>query len=140
MQLAQHALKSILEETYSLHGWNIPKHIVNYQTDILASKIDKNPWQPEPSYAERYMAIRTSQQALDLADTCWFTRSVFPELGAHRGINSSYYVDMGLACYALAQRTSPSPTLELMAKHFEFLAECAYTAIRHYGDFRSMWD
>lgn len=135
-------IRSILVETYELHGWTIPEYIVEYQTQILADKLDKNPWQPEPSYAEQYLKIRTRAQALALANTCFFTRTVFPELNQHRGINSGYYVDLGQSCYDMAIRSDSmvSPTLTMMRDHFEFLSEAAYTAIRHSGDFRSMWD
>ena len=140
MTLAEQGIKDILTKTYELHGWTIPKHVVDYQARLLAEKIDKNPWQPEPSYAERYMTIRTPTEALALGNTCWFTRAVFPELGTNRGINTSYYVDMGMGCYELVLRYSEYPAVRLLHKNFEFLAEAAYTAIRCYGDFRSMWD
>lgn len=135
-------IRSILTDTYELHGWTIPEYVVQYETQVLASKINTPNWQPEPSYAEQYLTIRTEQQALHLANTCWFTRAVFPELGTRRGIRASYYVDMGQSCYdRVINRTSvPTPTIVAMRDHFEFLAEAAYTAIRHYGDFRSMWD
>ncbi len=139
-QQAQNGIRTILSECYERQGWTIPDYVISYQTTVLAEKIDKNPWQPEPSYAERYMTIRTPAEALALGNTCWFTRAVFPELGANRGINSSYYVQLGEGCYELVLRHSDVPAVRVLHKHFEFLAECAYTAIRCYGDFRSMWD
>ena len=133
-------IRDILVETYDLHGWAIPAHIIDYQTKIFAEKLDKNPWEPLPSYAERYMTIRSTREALDLANTCYFTRSVFPELKSRRGIQPSYYVQMGQSCYDLVLQTTETHTLKAMRDHFEFLAECAYTALRHWGDFREMWD
>lgn len=133
-------IKNLLKETYDVHGWEIPEYVVKYQADVLAAKIDKNPWQPEPSYAEQFMQIRTMAQALDLGNTCWFTRAVFPELGERRGIKSSYYVDLGQGCYELVLRYSDAPAVRALHRHFEFLAEAAYTAIRLNGEFRSMWD
>lgn len=133
-------IRAILEETYQSQGWTIPLDIVSYQTRLLSERIDRKNWQPEPSYAQRYMTIKTPKEALELAETCWFTRAVFPELGSRRGINSSYYVDMGQGCYELVLRYNDAPTVRTMHRHFEFLAEAAYTAIRHYGEFRSMWD
>jgi hypothetical protein len=133
-------LRDILQSTNQLHGWAIPNTVVSWQAELFAEKIDKNPWQPEPSYAERYLSIRSIGEALALGNTCFFTRSVFPELGQRRGINSSYYVQLGQGCYDYMLQRCDNPTLELVAKNFEFLAEAAYTAIRSYGDFRSMWD
>ena len=137
---AENGIRDILVETYDLHGWSIPQHIINYQVQIFANMLAKNPWEPEPSYAERYLQLRTAREALELANTCYFTRSVFPELKMRRGIQPSYYVQLGQSCYDMVLQTSTQPTLRLMRDHFEFLAECAYTAIRHWGDFREMWD
>lgn len=140
MELATQAIKQILTDTNKLHGWLIPNYVIDYESRILAERIDRPNWRPEPSYAEQFMTIQTSDQALDLANQCWFTRAVFPELGERKGIKSTYYVQMGQSCYDWAQKIMPSPTLAVMRDHFEFLAECTYMAIRHYGDFRSMWD
>jgi len=32
------------------------------------------------------------------------------------------------------------PAVRALYKHFEFLGEATYTAIRSYGEFRTMWD
>jgi hypothetical protein len=137
---AVNGIRDILTETNQQHGWQIPQYVVNYQARVLADKLDKNPWQPEPSYAERYMTLRTPTAALALADTCWFTSAVFPELKQRRGINNSYYVSMGVSCYDMVLKHSEMPAVKVLKQHFEFLAETTYTAIRHYGEFRSMWD
>lgn len=133
----------ILTECNQRQGWQIPEYLVSYEADILAKKIDKNPWQPEPSYAERYLTAHRVTELLELAETCWFTRAVFPELGTRRGIKSSYYVQLGESCYDRAVKhlnRSNTHTLEQMQKNFEFLAESAYTAIRLNENFREMWD
>jgi hypothetical protein len=140
MHTAKNAIRELLISTNQAQGWEIPAMVIDLEADILASKIDKNPWQPEPSYAERFMTINRVRDYLDLGNTCWFTRAVFPELGARHGITASYYVQMGESCYEQVLRRASIPALELMTKNFEFLAETAYTAIRCYGDFRSMWD
>ncbi len=140
---AKREIYNILTETNQRQGWTIPEHIVSYESDILAKKIDKNPWQPEPSYAERYLTVTRVSELLELAETCWFTRAVFPELGQRRGINSAYYVQLGESCYSrvLAQLDrNNTETLKAMKEHFEFLAETAYTAIRLNTVFREMWD
>lgn len=140
---AKKEIHKILTECNQRQGWQIPEHIVSYESTILANKIDKNPWQPEPSYAERYLTVTRVSELLELAETCWFTRAVFPELGQRRGINSRYYVQLGESCYDRALRhldRTNALTLELMSRHFEFLAESAYTAIRLNSEFREMWD
>jgi hypothetical protein len=142
MTAARQGIRTILTDTYELHGWSIPNYIVEYETEILADHISRPAWRPKESYAEQFFQIRTRRQALEFANTCFFTRSVFPELGERRGITSNYYVQLGQTSYdyVLDSSSVPSPTIQTMRDHFEFLAEAAYTAIRHYGDFRSMWD
>jgi hypothetical protein len=137
---AHQEIKRILDECNLQHGWLIPTPVVEFTTSILVDKLDKNPWQPNPSYAEQYMQIRTREQALALGNTCWFTRAVFPELMKKRGINEDYYVLIGKSCYERVLQAGEVPTVRTLYTHFEFIAETAYTAIRHNGEFREMWD
>lgn len=132
--------KTLLTDTNNLHGWQIPAYVTQYQSHILAERLSQPNWRPEPSFAERYLEVRSMRQALEFANTCWFARAVFPELG-QRYTSARYYVDLGQSCYdrVIKEQQLASPTLNVMRDHFEFLAETAYTAIRHYGDFRSMW-
>ena len=138
--IAVNGIRDILNETNDRHGWIIPDYVIDYEARVLASKIDRNPWQPEPSYAERFMTLRSAKEALELANTCWFTRAVFPELKRQHGINSTYYVQLGSSCLEMVLKHTDMPAVRVLHKNFEFLAETAYTAIRCYGDFRSMWD
>ena len=140
MEWAVKEIRKILTDTNELHGWNIPNNIVEYEARILASKLDEPNWRPETSYAEQYMQLRDQAAALAFGNTCWFTRSICPELGANRGITQDYWVKLGQGSYHMVLRSVPSTTVQTMHDHFEFLAETVHTAIRHYGDFRSMWD
>ena len=137
---ALQGFEDILKETLELQGWEIPNPVVDYTVHLLAERIDKNPWQPEPSFAERYMTIRSVFDAQDLGDTCFFTRAVFPELGSRRGINSSYYVGIGQGCYSYVLRMTPDPAIKQMRDNFEFLAEVVWTSVREFGHFRPLWN
>lgn len=137
---ARSGIRAILEETYESHGWVIPPPVIAYHVDLLADYTTRPHWRPEPSYAEQYLQLRSREAAQELGNVCWFTRAVFPELMTRRGISERYYVDLGQSCYEIALRDHKNPTLELIKEHFEFLAECAHTAIRYHGEFRSMWD
>jgi hypothetical protein len=137
---AINGFRDILVETCTRQGWTIPEPTLDYTVKILADKLDKNPWQPEPSYAERYLTLKTVSDALDLGNTCWFTRAVFPELMERRGLKASYFVDMGQGCYAMVLKHNKHPAIETLYTHFEFTAEMVYTAVRYYGGFREMWD
>lgn len=133
-------MHNLLVECLERQGWELPENIANYATRILVEKIDKNPWEPEPSYAEMYLKTSNPVALVALGDTCWFTRAVFPDMHSRRGINASYWVDLGTSCYARARQTLKNPTVAQMEQHFEFIAEIAHTAIWSKGGFRSMWD
>ncbi len=136
---AINGIRNILKETVEEHGWTIPEPVFEYTVRILADKVDKMPWQPEPSYAEAYLKLRTPSQALDLGNTCFFTRSVFPELMERRGLKASYFVELGQGSYDLVLRHADMPHIRQLRDHFEFLSEVVYTGIRLNGEFRSMW-
>jgi hypothetical protein len=138
--LAIKEFRNLIKECCERQGWQLPETVIDYAGSILAEKIDKNPWYPEPSYAEAYMKTTDCMALIALGNTCWFTRAVFPTLGARRGISQSYWVELGTGCYARARGQIENPVLEHMQKHFEFLAEVAYTAVWSKGGFRSMWE
>jgi hypothetical protein len=137
---ASREFRRILVECYQRQGWVVPEDVIDYTVKILVDKIDKNPWQPQPSYAEAYLTTTRPQALLDLGNTCWFTRAVFPDCQQRRGIGANYYTELGTSCYERVLRYWTMPTLEIMNQHFEFIAEMAYTAIHSQGDFRTMWE
>lgn len=139
-KFAREQIEKIVLETLERQGWVMPENIYAYTTRLLTYYWDKPDWQPEPSYAECYLKITDPRAAQTLGDACFFTRAVFPELGQHRGIHSSYYVQLGQGCYSMLLKYNYDPTIEQMRDHFEFLAEIIYTAIHAKGNFRSMWD
>lgn len=141
MKELEHAFDQLFADTLDRQGWMVPKSLQRAMVSILVEKLDKNPWQPEPSYAELYLTARTPSALKWLGDTCWFTRAIFPQLGERRGISASYYTDLGQGCYnRLIQYTGPDTNLEMMIRHFDFLAEVAWTVIHSQGRFREMWD
>lgn len=137
---AQREIFQILTDCNQQQGWDIPEHVVSYESRVLASKIDQPGWRPEPSYAEQYLTARTPRELLELGNVCWFTRAVFPELGQRRGISASYYTDLGQSCYQRVLKYSEIAAIQSMCRHFDFLAETVHTAIRYHGQLREMWE
>lgn len=138
-QVAAQGIRDILKETVDRHGWCIPLPVFDYTVSILAEKVSQVPFTPEPSYAERYMMIKTPSEALAFGNTCFFTRGVFPDLMTNRGLNSDYFVSLGQGSYTMVLKHSQLPHVKVLRDHFEFLAEVVYTAVRLNGEFRSMW-
>ena len=140
MKGLEQAFDQLFDDTLNRQGWLVPKSLQRAMVSILVEKLDKNPWQPEPSYAELYLTARTPETLKWLGDTCWFTRAIFPQLGTRRGISASYYTDLGQGCYSrLLNYIGPDNNLELMIRHFDFLAEVAWTVVHSQGQFREMW-
>jgi hypothetical protein len=136
----EQAFNTLMSDTLTRQGWNIPKKLQQHMVEVLVNKIDQNPWQPQPSYAEQYMTVQTVEAIMALGDTCWFTRAVFPDIGAKKGISSSYYTDLGQGCYdRVLARTGHNTSIQQLRDHFDFLAEVAWTVIHSQGDFREMW-
>lgn len=138
--IAIKGIRDILEETWVQSGFAVPIYVTEYIARILADKLDKNPWQPEPSYAERYMTLKSPTEALALGNTCFFTRSVFPDLGRRRGINASYYVQIGQGCYDRVLSHTTIPAIRVINQHFEYCAEMTWTAVHSKGGVREFWD
>lgn len=136
---AQQEFRKIIEETLDRQGWDMPRTVQDYCAGILCDKLDKNPWDPQPSYAEQYMTVRTVEQARCLGDTCFFARALFPDYMNRRGINSTYFVQLGTGCYSRVLREYDVPAIQQLNDHFEYIAEMIWTAVRSEGNFRSMW-
>lgn len=132
-------IRDIVTDTISAHAWCIPHNVVDYTVEILASRVDRVPFTPEPSWAEVFMQLKTPSAALEFGDTCFFTRSVFPELLERRGVKSTYFVELGQSSYTMALKHSEIPHVKLLRDHFEFMAEVIHTSIRYTGHFRTMW-
>jgi hypothetical protein len=138
--IIEQSFNQLMTETVNRQGWSIPARVQQYMIQILVDKIGQNPWQPQPSYAEQYMMAQSIEAIVALGNTCWFTRAVFPEIGARRGINSSYYTGLGQGCYTrVLAKIGPNNSIQQLRDHFDFLAEVAWTVIHSQGEFRSMW-
>jgi hypothetical protein len=133
-------IRQLLVECCDRQGWSLPQDMVNYCVQVLADHVAKPDWQPQPSYAEQFLTVKTVKEYVQLGNECWFTRAVFPQLMTRRGIKSSYYVDMGVACFDQVVTKTEHPTVRKIRDHFEFTAEVAWTAIHAQAGFRSMWD
>lgn len=137
--IARAMIGDIVEETVQAQGWMIPPRVLDYTVKILADRVAQVPFTPEPSYAEAYMKLRTPAEALAFGDTCFFTRSVFPEILERRGLTQNYFVELGQSSYTMVLKHAEVTHIRMLRDHFEFMAEVIHTSIRHTGYFRSMW-
>lgn len=137
---AQREIRRILTDTWHRQGWQVPEAVTNYECHVLLSMLDRVPWQPEPSYAERYLKIRSINEAIEFGNVCWFTRAVFPDCLKRRGLKESYFTELGQSSWDRAIRITNDATLIMMRDYFDWTAEMTYTAVHSEGEFRSLWD
>ena len=137
---ALYEFQRLLTDTWQNQGWNIPREVTYYTSELLAEHVEKPDWEPKPSYAEVYLQMRSTNTAKQLGDACFFARAVFPEYKQRRGISSDYFVQIGQGSYDLVLRNVDHPAIKILRDHFEFCAEAVWTAVHAHGKFRSMWD
>jgi hypothetical protein len=115
--------RTVVKETQSETGYELPEALEAYVVMLLASKVDAVELLPKQGFGKTYLTLTQSskQNAKELGDTCLFVTGVFPKYGSKYNINQSYYVNIGISSYELAARTLNYNTFYLLAKHFEFL-------------------
>ena len=117
------AFYDIVRETRANTGYELPEHIEVYLVMLLSHNTDRPNFLPETSFAELFLTANTPRKRKEFADTCLFVSGVFPYIGERRGINRSYYRDMGTTSYEmLSESWHPELFLQL-ARHFDFLSE-----------------
>jgi hypothetical protein len=90
---------------------------------LLSYQTDRPNFLPETSFAELFLTANTAQRRKELGDTCLFVSGVFPYMGEKRGINRSYYSDMGITSYEMLANSWNPELFSALAKHFHFLSE-----------------
>lgn len=123
------AFYEIIKETQDKTGYELPEHIEVYLVMLLSHQTNQPNFLPDSSFAELFLTANTPRKRKELGDTCLFVSGVFPYIGKNRGINRSYYRDMGITSYEmLSESWQPELFLQL-SHHFDFLSEfieCAF--------------
>lgn len=109
--------------TKQTHGYTLPEHIEVYLVALLAENTDRPDFLPTKSFAESFLSANTPRKKKEFADTCLFVSGVFPYLGEKRGINRSYYRDMGTTSYEMLSEHWHPELFSQLAQHFDFLAQ-----------------
>ena len=124
------AFFGIVKETQDKTGYELPDHIEVYLVMLLSHQTDRPNFLPETSFAEMFLTANTPQKRKELGDTCLFVSGVFPYIGEKRGINRSYYSDIGITSYEmLSDFWQPELFLQL-AQYFDFLSEFIEVALK----------
>lgn len=119
-----------VRKTQATTGYELPEHIEVYLVMLLGHNTDRPNFLPETSFAEQFLTANTARKKKELADTCLFVCGVFPYIGERRGINRSYYRDMGTTSYEMLSETWHPELFLQLAQHFDFLSEFIETVFR----------
>ena len=97
--------RSLVRDTRESYGYQLPNFVEQYVVMLLADHIDRPDWMPTNSFVEAYMLIKNSKDAKLLGDECLFLCGVFPDYGKRRGLDVTYYANIGSGSYSKASRT-----------------------------------
>jgi hypothetical protein len=105
---------SLIQETSGRTGTYLPPTIEIYLTYLLASHVERTDFFKDP-VALRYMQLSSHHSAKDLGDNCLVIAGIFSGL---RGMDDSYYVNIGRGSYHTAAIATGSEILDRLARDF----------------------
>ena len=117
------AINTLVDECQTVKGLDLPKPITIYCTAILADKLDKPLWEPQPTWAERYLTMRSAQDAKELGDTALWAVGICPMYLTRKGMSRSYYAQIGQGAYLKAADELNQELYTLLSTHFLFVSE-----------------
>lgn len=112
---------------HSLHdyswsqGFTMPEPLEWYLVDLLAERLDRVDIIPEPSFAERYLALYQElclSAYKDYADSALFFCSLMPDYGRRRGLDMTYYATLGISTYYALADLSEDPRYTQLGNWF----------------------
>jgi len=121
------AFTPMVDQVIETQALPVPLVVRAYLVAFLAAWAQRSDFVPEPSFAERWMTLRTAEETKEFADQCLFCVSLFPNMGERRGIPAGYYSDLGSMAYAHVYRSSGNPLFQLLSRGFD---PCAH--VLHY--------
>ena len=119
------AFYSIVKETQEAYGYELPIELESYVVMLLAHHLDRPNFAPESSFAEAYLRLKNpaNMNAKELGDTCLFVSGVFPTYGQRKGLNRSYYQNIGIGSYQMVAEAMNYTLFTTLAHHFNFLSD-----------------
>jgi len=115
------AFYSVVKDSQSQTGFELPEHLEAYIVMLLAHHVDKPSFLPEEPFAIAYLKLDNARKldSKQLGDTCLFVCGVFPTLGLKKGLNKDYYANIGVSSY----RNMHGKIFVDLAHHFNFLSK-----------------
>ena len=125
------AFYDIVSEAKETHGYELPVDLESYVVFLLASHIERPDFLPQSTFAEAYLKLKRpyTQNAKQLGDTCLFVTGVFPSYGQDKGLDVTYYSNIGKSSYSMAKEYLNIDLFESLSTHFDLLRIVIDTSI-----------
>lgn len=123
-------------------GFEMPELLEWYLADMLTERLMRVDIIPEPSFAERYLALYSEHdlgQFKDYADSSLFFVSIMPEYGRRRGLDMSYYASLGISTYYTLGDLAEDPRYTQLGNWFYVLQRFLNQAIKPNMQSLDLW-
>lgn len=113
-------------------GFDMPELLEYYLVDMLTERLDRCDIIPEPTFAERYLALYRETRLSEFknyADSALFFVSLMPEYGRRRGLNMDYYATLGISTYYTLGDLAEDPRYTQLGNWFYHLQRFLESAI-----------
>jgi len=111
--------EQLVREVIQTQGLCLPWELQQYTTAVMAEYTDK----PDPTlgktFAERYLTAETVLDCKWVGDAALLVYGAFPQYRQHRGVDRSYYREIGRSAYS---RIHKQP-FEIMSEHFDLAGD-----------------
>ena len=99
---AEQQFRELVHEHSQRVGWLAPELLLDYLAQILAERLDRPDFIPQPTFAEAYLKLYSRYQPgvyREFADSTLIFCSLLPDYGQRRGLNMDYYATLGISTY-----------------------------------------
>jgi len=111
--------EQLVREVVETQGLCLPWELQQYTTAVMAEYTDQPRVTLDKTFAEQYLTARTDLDCKTVADCALLVYGAFPNYRRHRGIDRSYYREIGRSAYSRIHREP----FEMMSEHFDLAGD-----------------
>jgi len=109
----------LVTEVIQAQGLCLPWELQQYTTAVMAEYTDKPDVTLGKTFAELYLTAETVTDCKWVGDAALLVYGAFPQYRRHRGIDRSYYREIGRSAYSRIHRQP----FEMMSEHFDLAGD-----------------
>jgi len=109
----------LVTEVIQAQGLCLPWELQQYTTAVMAEYTDKPDVTLGKTFAELYLTAETVTDCKWVGDAALLVYGAFPQYRRHRGVDRSYYREIGRSAYSRIHRQP----FEMMSKHFDLAGD-----------------